>query len=94
MSNIENFEIMLGDLRKIWFQTANFGCSNVSDTKNNLKPTLLAKNAVLLIEKQRKISKNENRYLWKMTPFSRVRGVRGGSYDQKFFLPKFVQRDV
>jgi hypothetical protein len=40
------------------FKQLIFGCSNVSNTKNNLKPTFLAKKSILLIEKQHKISKN------------------------------------
>ena len=94
-TEFERSKIMLGDLRKFWFQIANFGGSNVSNTKNNLKPTFLAKKSILLIEKRPKnIEKRKNRYFWKMTPILRGQGVRGGSYDQKFFSPKFVQRDV
>ena len=50
---VERSEIMLGDHRKFWFQTANFGWPNVSYTKNNLKLTFLGKKRNLLKEKRK-----------------------------------------
>ena len=85
---VEHFEIMLGDHRKFWFQTANFGRSNVSNTKNNLKLTFLDKKRILLKEKRK------TRNFRKMTLFLRGHRVRRESCDQKKILPKFVQRSV
>ena len=85
---VEHSEIKLGDHRKFWFQTANFGRSNVSNTKNNLKLTFLGKKRILLKEKRK------TRNFRKITPFLRGHRVQRGSCDQKIFLPKFVQRSV
>ena len=60
---VERSEIMVGDHRKFWFQTANFGWSNVSNTKNKLKLTFLGKKRILLKEKRK------NRNFRKMTFF-------------------------
>ena len=60
---VERSEIMLGEHRKFWFQTANFYWSNVSITKNNLKLTFLGKKRILLKEKR----KTPN--FWKITFF-------------------------
>ena len=69
MSNIKNFgtvversEIMLGDLRKFWFQTANFGWSNACNTKSNLKLTFLTKKTHFIdVKPQETIGKCKNR---------------------------------
>ena len=53
---VERSEIMLGDHRKFWFQTANFGWSNVSNTKKNLKLTFLGKKRILLKEKRKTLN--------------------------------------
>ena len=95
MSSIENFgklversEIILGDHRKFWFQTANIGWSNVSNTKNNQKLTFLGKKRILMKEK------HKTRNFRQMTLFLRGHRVRRGSCDQKKILLKFVQRSV
>ena len=85
---VERSEIMLGDHRKFWFQTANFGWSNIINTENNLKLTFLGKKRILLKEKRK------TRNFRKITPFLRGHRVQRGSCDQKIFLPKFVQRSV
>ena len=60
---------MLGDIRKFWFQTANFGCSHVSNIKNNLKINIFGQKRILLIEKQHKISKTQKSLFSEITPF-------------------------
>ena len=57
---VERSEIMLGDHRKFWFQTANFGWSNVSNTKNNLKLTFLGKKTHFIERKTQNSQFSEN----------------------------------